>query len=105
MNQSKNDSDYLKMINYLINELNKAKSANIPNQLHNKPIFLYEFFVFSLYLPRELLRSIKQPILAFRLFDFPTLTISGNTIYKDEKILFNQGLISKWNWKKLKKIY
>ena len=88
---SKNDSDYLKMINYLINELNKAKSANIPNQLHNKPIFLYEFFVFSLYLPRELLRSIKQPILAFRLFDFPTLTISGNVIYKDERILFNQG--------------
>ena len=91
MDPSQNESDYLKMINYLITQLNKAKSANIPNQLHNKPIFLYEFFVFSLYLPRELLRLIKHPVLAFRLFDFPTLTIQGNAIFKDERILFNQG--------------
>ena len=89
--KSQNESDYLQMINYLISELNKKKSANIPNQLHNNPIFLFEFFVFELYLPRELLRQIKQPVLAFRFLDFPSLTLYGNVIYNQEKIIFNQG--------------
>ena len=89
--QAQNESDYLQMINYLIDELNKKKGSNIPNQLHNKPIFLFEFFIFELYLPRELLRQMKQPLLAFRFLDFPTLTLSGNVIYNEEKIIFNQG--------------
>ena len=53
--KNQNESNYINMINYLISSLNKAKSATIPNQLHNKPIFLYEFFVFELYLPTLLL--------------------------------------------------
>ena len=89
--KNQNESNYINMINYLISSLNKAKSATIPNQLHNKPIFLYEFFVFELYLPRELIRKIKQPLLAFRLLDFPTLTIQGNIAYGKESIVFNQG--------------
>ena len=89
--QAQNESDYLQMINYLIDELNKKKGSNIPNQLHNKPIFLFEFFIFDLYLPRELLRQMKQPLLAFRFLDFPTLTLYGNVIYNEEKIIFNQG--------------
>ena len=89
--QAQNESDYLQMINYLIDELNKKKGSNIPNQLHNKPIFLFEFFIFELYLPRELLRQMKQPLLAFRFLDFPTLTLYGNVIYNEEKIIFNQG--------------
>ena len=89
--KAQNDSNYINMINYLISSLNKAKSATIPNQLHNKPIFLYEFFVFELYLPRELLRKIKQPLLAFRLLDFPTLTIQGSIVHAKESIVFNQG--------------
>jgi hypothetical protein len=68
------------MVNYLISQLNKAKVNPFPvkNQPSAIPIFLYEFFVFELYLPSELLKFVKQPILAFRLLDFPTLTLEGN---------------------------
>ena len=75
--QNQNESDqYLSMVNYLISQLNKAKVNAFPvkNQSTSLPIFLYEFFVFELYLPSELLKFIKQPILAFRLLDFPSLT-------------------------------
>lgn len=89
--KSENDSDYVNMINYLINTLNKAKSAQIPVQIRNKPVFLYEFFVFELYLPREILRTIRQPVLAFRLMDFPTLTLEGNALYPQGVVRFNQG--------------
>ena len=81
------------MINYLISNLNKAKISPSSLNIEKKtlPIFLYEFFVFELYLPRDLLRIIKQPILAFRLLDFPTLTLEGNVNLTKESIFFNQG--------------
>ena len=90
----KQSEEYISVINYLINNLNKAKisrSSLINPNNSALPIFLYEFFVFELYLPRELLKVIKQPILAFRLLDFPTLTLEGNVNYKKETIYFNQG--------------
>ena len=55
LNQKQNE-DYISMINYLINKLNKAKisssSLNISQKL-NMPVFLYEFFVYELYAPKE----------------------------------------------------
>ena len=89
----KQNEEYVSMINYLISNLNKAKisPSSLINQNRVIPIFLYEFFVFELYLPRELLKVIKQPILAFRLLDFPTLTLEGNVNYKKETVFFSQG--------------
>ena len=91
-NQKQNE-EYISMINYLINNLNKAKisPSSLQNQQKILPIFLYEFFVFELYLPKELITIIKQPILAFRLLDFPTLTLEGNVNLAKETIIFNQG--------------
>ena len=93
LNQKQNE-DYISMINYLINKLNKAKisssSLNI-NQKLNMPIFLYEFFVYELYAPKEILKFLKQPLLCFRLLDFPTLTLEGFVDANTEKIVFNQG--------------
>ena len=92
--QSQNDNkQYLSMVNYLISQLNKAKISNFPvkNESNALPIFLYEFFVFELYLPRELLKLIRQPILAFRLLDFPSLTLEGNLNIRKQSIIFNQG--------------
>ena len=92
-NQKRNEQEYISMINYLISNLNKAKISPSSLNIEQKtlPIFLYEFFVFELYLPRDLLRIIKQPILAFRLLDFPTLTLEGNVNLTKESIFFNQG--------------
>ena len=92
--QNQNDNNqYLSMINYLISQLNKAKINPFPvkNQPSDLPIFLYEFFVFELYLSSELLKLISQPILAFRLLDFPTLTLEGNLNIQRQSIIFNQG--------------
>ena len=91
-NQNENE-EYLSMVNYLISQLNKAKVNAFPvkNQSTSLPIFLYEFFVFELYLPSELLKFIKQPILAFRLLDFPSLTLEGSLNYQRQSIIFNQG--------------
>ena len=92
--QNQNDNNqYLSMVNYLISQLNKAKVNPFPvkNQPSPIPIFLYEFFVFELYLPSELLKFIKQPILAFRLLDFPTLTLEGNLNIQRQSVIFNQG--------------
>jgi hypothetical protein len=94
MNVNENqNSEYLSMINHLINTLNKAKisPSSLKNQDKALPIFLYEFFVFELYLPRELIKIVKQPILAFRLLDFPTLTLEGNVNLTRESVFFNQG--------------
>ena len=91
-NQNENE-EYLSMVNYLISQLNKAKVNAFPvkNQSTSLPIFLYEFFVFELYLPSELLKFIKQPILAFRLLDFPSLTLEGSLNYQRQSIIFIQG--------------
>ena len=92
--QNQNDNNqYLSMVNYLISQLNKAKisPSSLKNQSSSLPIFLYEFFVFELYLPSELLKLIKQPILAFRLLDFPSLTLEGNINIQKQSIIFNQG--------------
>jgi hypothetical protein len=55
------------------------------------PVFLYEFFVYELYAPKEILKFLKQPLLCFRLLDFPTLTLEGFVEANTEKIVFNQG--------------
>ena len=92
-NQKQNE-EYISMINYLINHLNKAKlgpSILNNNQKLNTPIFLYEFFVYELYIPSEIFKFIKQPMLCFRLFDFPTLSLEGTLNPKNESIIFNQG--------------
>ena len=92
--QNQNDNDqYIPIVNYLISQLNKAKVSpfSLQKQSNALPVFLYEFFVFELYLPSELLKIIKQPILAFRLLDFPTLTLEGNLNLKNQSIVFNQG--------------
>ena len=92
--QNQNEGDqYLSMVNYLISQLNKAKVNAFPvkNQSTSLPIFLYEFFVFELYLPSELLKFIKQPILAFRLLDFPSLTLEGSLNLQRQSVIFNQG--------------
>ena len=92
--KNQNESEqYLSMVNYLISQLNKAKLNAFPvkNQSTSLPIFLYEFFVFELYLPSELLKFIKQPILAFRLLDFPSLTLEGSLNIQRQSIIFNQG--------------
>ena len=94
MNNKQNlDKEYMSMINYLINNLNKAKVS--PSAMQPKPevtpMFLFEFFVFELYLPRDLIRIVKQPVMACRLFDFPTLTFEGKVNPQKETILFNTG--------------
>ena len=92
--QNQNESDqYLSMVNYLISQLNKAKVNAFPvkNQSTSLPIFLYEFFVFELYLPSELLKFIKQPILAFRLLEFPSLALEGSLNLQRQSVIFNQG--------------
>src|SRR5690349_16953702 len=87
--QEDDKTDYKHVINYLISSMrknniennNEAASNNdyITNKLINetKPVFLYEFVVFELYIPKEILRNLKQPLLAFRLLHFPTQTIEG----------------------------
>jgi hypothetical protein len=85
-------SNYNHIINYLINQMNKSKdtsSENIPKE--DKPVFLYEFFIFELYTPKEILTNMKQPLLSFRLFDFPTQTLEGKIDLEKECIIFNQG--------------
>jgi hypothetical protein len=89
--KAKNQTSYNEMIEHLITMLNKERSKAIPNQLHNKPIFLFEFFVFDLYMPRRVLEKIRQPYLFFRLLDFPSLQLQGTKNVVDEKIEFNQG--------------
>jgi len=91
-NQQENE-EYISMINYLISNLNKAK-INPPSAQQKKasmPVFLFEFFVFELYLPRDIIRNVKQPIIACRLLDFPTLTLEGRVNLQNETIIFNQG--------------
>ena len=91
-NQQQNE-EYISMINYLINNLNKAKinPALIQQTKASMPVFLFEFFVFELYLPRDIIRIVKQPIIACRLLDFPTLTLEGRVNLENETIIFNQG--------------
>ena len=55
------------------------------------PIFTYEFFVFQLFLPKQILKTIVNPILAFRFLDFPTQEIPGKISKTDDHIIFNQG--------------
>ena len=94
MNVKQNqDKEYMSMINYLISNLSKAKVS--PSSILSKPevtpMFLFEFFIFELYLPRDLIKIVKQPIIACRLFDFPTLTFEGKVNLQKERILFNTG--------------
>ena len=91
-NQQQNE-EYISMINYLISNLNKAKISpqSIQQKKASMPVFLFEFFVFELYLPRDIIRLVKQPIIACRLLDFPTLTLEGRVNLEQETIIFNQG--------------
>lgn len=88
-NQDSNNTDYNNIINYLMKAIN---NQNVPQpRSEDKPIFLYEFFVFELYTPKEIFKTLKQPLLAFRLLDFPTQTIEGNINETKGTVLFNQG--------------
>ena len=89
--KAQNQANYNEMMEHLITMLNKEHPRSIPNQLHNKPIFLFEFFVFDLYMPRRVLEKIRQPYLFFRLLDFPSLQLQGTKNNVEEKIEFNQG--------------
>ena len=92
-NKLNQDKEYMKMINKLIENLNKAKVS--PSSMQPKPevtpMFLFEFFIFELYLPRDLIKIVKQPVMACRLFDFPTLTFEGKVNLQKETIIFNTG--------------
>ena len=92
-NKLNQDKEYMKMINKLIENLNKAKvsSSSMQPRPEVTPMFLFEFFIFELYLPRDLIKIVKQPVMACRLFDFPTLTFEGKVNLQKEVILFNTG--------------
>ena len=91
-NQQQNE-EYISMINYLISNLNKAKinPQSVQQNKASMPVFLFEFFVFELYLPRDIIRTVRQPIIACRLLDFATLTLEGRVNLEQETIIFNQG--------------
>ena len=92
MKEENIDSNYI--IQYLLNSMQqqnvdtKEKQANLDIK---NPMFLYEFFVFDLYIPKEIVRSINTPVLAFRLLDFPTQSIEGFKNVEKSCISFNQG--------------
>lgn len=92
-----NKTDLKHVVNYLLKSTNSKKDKKqgdiVGDYMINesKPVFLYEFFVFELYVPTEILKSIKQPVLAFRFLDFPTLTVEGKVEENKELISFNQG--------------
>ena len=91
-NQNQNEEYISSIINYLTTNLNKLKlSPSLQIEKYSLPIFLYEFFVFELYAPKEIIKIIKQPILSFRLLDFPSLSLEGNVNLTKETIIFNQG--------------
>jgi hypothetical protein len=95
--EEENKTDYTEVINYLMKSLQKNNHTKNENFLSNNliketlPVFIYEFFVFDLYTPKEILKIIKQPLLAFRFLHFPTQTLEGQVDLNKEAIHFNQG--------------
>ena len=83
-------SDYNHIINYLINTIDKKVEDPKPSDI-DKPVFLYEFFIFDLFTPKEILINLKQPLLCFRLFDFPTQSLEGKIDREKDCITFKQG--------------
>jgi len=84
------------IINNLRNEITNEQPNEKKDIIHNNfdeslNVFLYEFFVFELYTPKEILKTLRQPILAFRLLDFPTLSIEGRLNAQKNLVIFNQG--------------
>jgi hypothetical protein len=95
--EEENRTDYTEVINYLMKSLQNHEINKDENFLSNNliketlPVFIYEFFVFDLYTPKEILKIIKQPLLAFRFLHFPTQTLEGQIDLNKEAIHFNQG--------------
>ena len=90
-NEKENDN---LILNNLLKDVTNAQNQDRETEIKFKEstqIFLYEFFVFELYTPREIFKTIRNPILAFRLLDFPTLSIEGDINREKEMITFNQG--------------
>jgi len=86
------DSNYI--VQYILKSM-QQQNIEVKEQQSNldikNPMFLYEFFVFELYIPKPVLHSINTPVLAFRLLDFPTQTIEGVKNKEKSSISFNQG--------------
>jgi len=93
-NQEENLENSKIIINTLLKEITneQEKEKHINNNFNETlPVFLYEFFIFELYTPKEIFKTLRQPILAFRLLDFPTLSVDGRIDKEKELIIFNQG--------------
>lgn len=73
------------IIDYLL------KSKNYPVLHEGVPLFLFEFFIFDMVMPKEVFILIKQPMLILRLLDFPSQTLLGTKQENKFKISFNTG--------------
>jgi hypothetical protein len=84
-------TDYNYIINYLLKTVNNKEAEHPPEKKEDKPVFLFEFFIFDLYTPKEVLDTLKQPLLSFRLLDFPTQTLEGKIDKQKQIVSFSQG--------------
>lgn len=76
----------------IINYLLKNDKTNVePSNSEGIPLFLFEFYVFDMVVPDEILILLKNPMLTFRLMDYPTQTIFGAKDTKNSKIVFRTG--------------
>ena len=85
------------ILNYMLNKQNNKKtisSLNTNNAYSTKeeiPLFLFEFYIFDLILPKEVLLLLHNPILTFRLLDYPSQTIIGIKDQENNRVKFNTG--------------
>jgi hypothetical protein len=84
-------TDYNYIINYLLKTVNNKEEKPDNETKQDKPVFLFEFFIFDLYIPKEVLDTLKQPLLSFRLLDFPTQTLEGRIDKQKQIVSFQQG--------------
>ena len=61
VNNQDQKTDYTEVINYLMKSINKNIHVENSTALNKEtlPVFLYEFFVFDLFLPKEILKLMK----------------------------------------------
>lgn len=91
--EQKDDENSKIIINALLNQITNNQNNQTEKNDFNEslPVFLYEFFIFELYTPSEIFKTLHQPILALRLLDFPTLSIEGKLDSQKQSVIFNQG--------------
>jgi hypothetical protein len=90
---SDQNEEQINLINYLVKTLTKnLDQKQFYNKNETNNLFLFEFFVFELYAPKEIITTIKQPYLALRFLNFPTLNLEGKL--DTDRIIFNQGKTS-----------